>query len=115
MLRRSAGIAGLVALLLATPAFAAVPRSAPQPLPFVNTIPAARDIAFPGTMTLKIDASDVTRGIWKVEQTIPVPAAGPMTLLFPKWLPGNHAPRGEISKLAGLVITANGKELAVEA
>ena len=34
-----------------------------------------------------------------------------MTLLFPKWLPGNHAPRGEISKLAGLVITANGKEL----
>ena len=102
---------GLAALLLATSAHAAVPRSAPQPLPFTSTIPAARDVAFPGTMTLKIDASDVTRGIWKVEQRIPVPAAGAMTLMFPKWLPGNHAPRGEISKLAGLVITANGKEL----
>jgi len=102
---------GLTALLLASTAHAAVPRSAPQPLPFTSTIPAARDIAFPGTMTLKIDASDVTRGIWKVEQRIPVPAAGAMTLMFPKWLPGSHAPRGEISKLAGLVITANGKEL----
>ena len=103
--------AGLIALLLAVPATAAVKRSAPQPLPFVNTIATARDIAFPGTMTLNIDASDVTRGIWLVEQSIPVPAAGAMTLMFPKWLPGNHSPRGEISKLAGLVITANGKEL----
>jgi predicted metalloprotease with PDZ domain len=103
--------AGLTALLLAVPATAAVTRSAPQPLPFVNTIATARDIAFPGTMTLNIDASDVTRGIWRVEQRIPVPAAGAMTLMFPKWLPGNHSPRGEISKLAGLVITANGKEL----
>ena len=101
----------LLAVLLAVPATAAVTRSAPQPLPFVNTIAAARDIAFPGTMTLNIDASDVTRGIWRVEQRIPVPAAGAMTLMFPKWLPGNHSPRGEISKLAGLVITANGKEL----
>ena len=102
---------GLATLLLASTAAAAVPRTAPQPLPFTSTSPAARDIAFPGTMTLKIDASDVTRGIWKIDQRIPVPSAGPMTLLFPKWLPGSHAPRGEISKLAGLVITANGKEL----
>ena len=109
---------GLAALLLASTAgaAAAVPRTAPQPLPFTSTIPAARDIAFPGTMTLKIDASDVTRGIWQIDQRIPVPSGGamnplPMTLLFPKWLPGAHAPRGEISKLAGLVITANGKEL----
>jgi predicted metalloprotease with PDZ domain len=34
-----------------------------------------------------------------------------MVLMFPKWLPGNHAPRGEVSKLAGLTVTANGKEL----
>ncbi|WP_298090759.1 peptidase M61, partial [uncultured Sphingomonas sp.] len=37
--------------------------------------------------------------------------SGPMTLLYPKWLPGNHAPRGEIEKLAGLVIRANGRVL----
>ena len=35
--------------------------------------------------------------------------AGPMTLLMPEWLPGNHAPRGQIEKLAGLTITANGQ------
>jgi predicted metalloprotease with PDZ domain len=98
------------ALLLALPA-TATERSFPQPLPFTTAIPVAKDIAYPGTMQLNVDASDVTRGIWRVEQSIPVPAAGPMVLMFPKWLPGNHAPRGEISKLAGLTITANGKEL----
>jgi predicted metalloprotease with PDZ domain len=29
--------------------------------------------------------------------------------MFPKWLPGAHSPRGEIEKLAGLVIKANGR------
>ncbi len=36
---------------------------------------------------------------------------GAMALLFPKWLPGAHSPRGEIEKLAGLVIKANGRIL----
>jgi predicted metalloprotease with PDZ domain len=103
------GLSGLIAT-----AAPGVERSMPQPLPFTSSIPAAKDAAFPGTMTLKVDATDVTRGIWKVEQRIPVTAPGAMTLLFPKWLPGNHAPRGEISKLAGLVISAGGKELLWE-
>jgi predicted metalloprotease with PDZ domain len=30
---------------------------------------------------------------------------------MPKWLPGNHSPRGPIDKLAGLVIKAGGKTL----
>jgi predicted metalloprotease with PDZ domain len=44
-----------------------------------------------------------------VKQTIPVTKAGPMVLLYPEWLPGNHAPRGQLEKIAGLVITAGGK------
>jgi len=96
-------------LLLAGTAFAG--NSAPQPLPIVDTIPAARDVAFPGTMTLAVDATDTARGIFKVRQTIPVAHAGPMVLLFPKWLPGKHGPRGEIEKLAGLEISANGKRI----
>src|SRR3546814_2135010 len=36
---------------------------------------------------------------------------GPLTLLFPAWLPGNHRPAGPIDKLAGLEITANGRRL----
>jgi predicted metalloprotease with PDZ domain len=99
-----------VAILLAsTAAPALAQKSAPQPMPFVDTIPAARDVDFPGTILLDVDATDVQRGIFRVKQTIPVADAGPMVLLFPKWLPGNHGPRGEIEKLAGLRIRANGR------
>lgn len=103
-------LAGFAALL-ATSAFAAPIRTQPQPLPITSTIPAPQDIAFPGTITLRVDATDVTRGIWKVRQTIPVVESGPMTLLFPKWLPGNHSPTGQVEKVAGLTISANGKPL----
>lgn len=70
-----------------------------------------RDTPYPGTMTLNVDATDTEQGIFRVTQTIPVATAGRMTLNFPKWLPGNHAPRGQIEKLAGLVIKAGGREL----
>ncbi|HEU0044158.1 peptidase M61 [Sphingomonas sp.] len=105
--------AGLLLLAFALPALAQVPtgNSAPQPVPFVDTIPAARDIPYPGTMQLDVDATDTDRGILRVKQVIPVDRGGRTTLLYPKWLPGNHAPRGEIEKLAGLVIRANGRTL----
>ncbi len=86
-------------------------NSAPQPLPIVDTIPAPRDIPYPGTMTLKVDATDIDRAIFRVRQTIPVTSPGPMTLLFPKWLPGNHAPRGQIEKLTGFVISVGARTL----
>lgn len=86
-------------------------NSAPTMQPIIDTVPAARDIPYPGTMTLTIDASDTQQNIWRVKQVIPVSSAGPLTLLYPEWLPGKHAPRGQIDKLAGLVITANGKDI----
>lgn len=118
---RSFRIAALLAAT-ATPIAIAAPvaagaqvppgNSAPQPVPFVDTIPAAQDTPYPGVMTLDVDATDTARGIFRVKQTIPVAKPGPMVLLFPKWLPGAHSPRGEIEKLAGLVITAGGKPVA---
>jgi predicted metalloprotease with PDZ domain len=42
---------------------------------------------------------------------VPVPGPGDFVLLYPKWLPGNHAPSGQINKVAGLRVTANGTEL----
>ena len=98
-------------LTVAAPALAQVPagNSAPQPVPFVETIPAAQDIPYPGTLKLDVDATDTERGIFRVRETIPVAKSGPMALLFPKWLPGAHSPRGEIEKLAGLVIRAGGR------
>ena len=88
---------------------AVLPLSMISTLAFAQPIPTAKDIAFPGTMTLQVDATDTDRAIFDVRQTIPVPSSGPMVLLFPEWIPGSHAARGEIEKLAGLVIKANGK------
>jgi predicted metalloprotease with PDZ domain len=99
----------LLLATVATPALAA--NSAPQPVPIVDTIPVAKDVPYPGTMILKVDATDLDQNIFSVQQTIPVASAGRMTLLFPEWLPGNHAPRGQVEKVAGLVIKAGGKVL----
>ena len=99
------------ALLLTTAAPALSQISAPQPVAHVDTIPAARDIAYPGTMTIKVDATDIERGIFTVKQSIPVSNAGRMTLLLPAYLPGKHASRLELDKLAGLVVKAGGKTL----
>lgn len=90
---------------------AAPERSAPAMAPVIATTPAPRDVAYPGTMTLTVDASDTTQRIWRVKQVIPVSSSGPLTLLYPEWLPGKHAPRGQIEKLAGLRFTAGGKEI----
>lgn len=101
----------LLPLLLVSTA-AVAQHSMPQPIPVADKVPAPRDIPYPGTMTLDVDATDVARAIYRVKQVIPVAEAGPMTLLMPAWLPGKHAPRGEIEKLAGLRISANGQPIA---
>lgn len=79
--------------------------------PFTDTIPPARDVAYPGTITLNIDATDTARGIFRVKETIPLAATGDVVLLLPKWLPGNHGPSGPIEKIAGLRVTAGGRPL----
>ncbi len=100
----------MLAILVSTASVAQM-ISNPTPIPAIDTVPAAKDVPYPGTMILNVDATDTDQNIFKVTQQIPVTTAGPMALLFPKWLPGNHAPRGEIEKLAGLVIKAGGKIL----
>src|SRR5438105_4626726 len=70
-------------------------------------IPVAQDLAYPGSITLKVDLADLDRRIFAVHESIPV-KRGPLTLLYPEWLPGNHAPRGPIDALAGLLISTGG-------
>lgn len=94
------------ALRLAFALLLLAPVAQAQPLP---PIPATRDAPYPHTLTLEVDATDIQRRIFRVRQTIPLAASGPVTLMLPKWLPGNHAPRGQIEKLAGLAITIDGK------
>ena len=84
--------------------------SMPQPAPLADTIPPPRDVPYSGTIRLAVDATDVAHGIFRTTETIPV-QPGPLVLLYPKWLPGNHSPTGQINKIAGLTFTANGKTI----
>ena len=100
--------AGLVA---ASPAVSAQERI-PQPAPPVPPVEAPRDVAYaPGALKLSVNLTDLDRRIFQVRETIPVAGPGPMTLLFPQWLPGNHSPSGPLPQLAGLIITANGQRV----
>ena len=74
-------------------------------------IPAPRDAPYPGVISLDMDATDIDRRIVSVKQTIPVVAPGPMILLFPSWLPGNHGPVGPVDDIADLQFSANGQPL----
>ncbi|WP_417591100.1 M61 family metallopeptidase [Parasphingorhabdus sp.] len=111
---RLVGILGLILAIAVSTTAAAMPArlSKPSYVPPQQTIPAPQDITYPGTMTLTVDARDHDQGIFRITQTIPVAKAGRLTLLYPEWLPGNHAPRGEIEKVTGLEFSANGKKLA---
>ncbi len=105
----------LLALAVAMPLQAQGSGAVQAPLAAMP-IPPAADTPWPGgPMTLAIDASDVARGIYRVTQTIPVaPGSRRLTLLYPQWLPGNHAPRGPVAELAGIEFRANGQPLRWE-
>ena len=58
-----------------------------------------------------VDVTDAPRKILHAALTIPV-QPGPLTLLYPEWIPGEHGPTGPITDLAGIFIRANGNDLA---
>lgn len=97
-----------LSLGLSTLASAQTPQTAPLP----PSTPDAQDIPYPGTLQLSVDATDIERRIFRIHETVPVTGGVPMTLLFPKWLPGNHSPTGPISDMGGLMVYADGQRLA---
>jgi predicted metalloprotease with PDZ domain len=76
-----------------------------------SEIPKPQNVPYAGVLTLSVDLTDTGRRLFKVRESVPV-SPGRLTLLYPEWLPGNHAPRGPIDALAGLTITAGGRPLA---
>ena len=83
----------------------------PHPLPQPPALPEPRDEPYGATLGVHVDATDVARGIFRVRETIPVAHAGELFLLYPKWLPGFHAPQAPIELFAGLRIHADGRDL----
>src|SRR5882724_3273927 len=84
----------------------------PSPIaPASAPIAAPKDRPYPGEIRLAVDASDLERRIVRVHETLS--GLGPDTvLLYPKWLPGTHAPQGPIDRLAGIRMTANGASVS---
>ncbi|WP_263377947.1 M61 family metallopeptidase [Granulicella paludicola] len=55
-------------------------------------------------ITLAVDLTDAPRKILHAAETLPV-QPGPMTLVYPEWIPGEHGPTGPIVNQAGFIIT----------
>lgn len=64
----------------------------------------------PRSIRLHVDASDPGRNIFHIEEIIPV-SPGALTLVYPKWIPGNHRPSGPIENLTGLRFKAGERSL----
>ena len=112
MNKTTGSILSAMALALAAPALLAA-HSAPTAVPLSHDVPDAADVPYPGgALGLDIDATDVTRGVYRVTETIPVaPNTAELTLLFPQWLPGNHGPRGPLAELVAVSFEAGGQKL----
>ena len=59
---------------------------------------------------LRVDLSEAPRRIVHATLSIPI-STDDVTLLYPKWIPGEHGPTGPIANLAGLRVFANGNEI----
>ncbi len=59
---------------------------------------------------LSVDISDAPRKLLHARLVIPV-KPGPLTLMYPEWIPGEHGPTGPIDNLAGLVFEGNGQRI----
>ena len=62
------------------------------------------------SIRMNVDASDAARNVFHTTLTIPV-KPGPLSLFYPKWIPGEHSPTGPINDMAGLKLSANGKSI----
>jgi predicted metalloprotease with PDZ domain len=80
-----------------------------QPVP--RAIPDPVDRPYPGAIRLAVDATDLTHHVFHVRETLPV-APGPLTLLYPLWIPGWHGPGGDVTRMANLVLRAGAQRLA---
>src|SRR5260370_25319013 len=73
-------------------------------------VAAAAALGQDSTVELVVDATDAPLQILHARLQIPA-QPGKLTLLYPKWIPGEHGPTGPITDLAGLKFNAGGKPI----
>lgn len=96
MARRLALLVSVLSILVSSPALTVGEPSPPSQPPTARAI------------TLTVDATEAPRKLFHAREVIPV-SPGPLTLYYPKWIPGHHRPAGPISNLSGVTFTAGGK------
>ena len=70
---------------------------------------ATASVAFAAeTISLTVDATKTPEKILRSHEVIPV-KPGPLSIYYPKWIPGEHGPDGPISSVTGLKFQGNGK------
>ena len=104
-----ASVFAAACLAVATTAYAQN-SPGPQPAQMPPPIAAPVDTPYPGTISLHVDATNITDRIFTVQETIPVKGRD-LTLLYPEWHPGAHSPSDPVAELGGLVVAANGKRI----
>ena len=62
------------------------------------------------SISLSVDATGTQQKLLRIHEVIPV-KPGPLTLYYPKWIPGEHSPAGPISSLTGLKLEGDGKTI----
>ncbi|MGB8099110.1 MAG: M61 family peptidase, partial [Terracidiphilus sp.] len=62
------------------------------------------------TISVTVDTTRTQQKLLRAHEVIPV-KPGPLTLYYPKWIPGAHAPSGPIAGLTGLKFEADGKTI----
>jgi predicted metalloprotease with PDZ domain len=92
MLRRTSTIFSLISIGL---------------FPVVSSLQ-AQDLA--KAVRIAVDLREAPRRIFHAKMEFPV-TPGPLTLVYPKWIPGEHGPNGPIVEVAGVQFRANGKEV----
>jgi predicted metalloprotease with PDZ domain len=60
------------------------------------------------TIRVWVDLTDAPHRVFHTHLVIPA-KPGPMTLLYPEWIPGEHGPTGPVIDMMGFKITANGQ------
>jgi predicted metalloprotease with PDZ domain len=72
----------------------------------IGVLAAPRVPAVP--LKLQVDATDVSRKLLHARLEVPA-QPGPLTLVYPKWIPGEHMPSGPITELVDLKASAGGR------
>lgn len=61
--------------------------------------------------TVFVDATDARKGVFHSTLTMSAAGGGTLTLVYPKWIPGEHSPTGPLVQVAGLHVRSNGVDV----